>query len=189
MTNLLLPAVLQPFLRLSKRDCVKFDAYLPGSIFARRVNPSSSVPCDPCVDFSFLGSQVNSQVVYPGNLGIAEKIKQNRRKFEFYGIVLTDDLSFLFHSRRGIAKAGEPNNISPLANGMIYMDPAIHATLRRKQRRLARENPGVLAAIAKGANMAINECQHQFRNRRWNCSTRNFLRGKNLFGKIVERGK
>jgi hypothetical protein len=70
------------------------------------------------------------------------------------------------------------------------MDPAIHATLRRKQRRLARENPGILAAIAKGANMAIAECQHQFRNRRWNCSTRNFLqRGKNLFGKIVDRGK
>ena len=90
---------------------------------------------------------------------------------------------------RGIAKAGEPNNISPLAPGMMYMDPAIHATLRRKQRRLARENPGVLAAIAKGANVAILECQHQFRNRRWNCSTRNFLRGKNLFGKIVDRGK
>ncbi|XP_058121231.1 protein Wnt-1 [Anopheles ziemanni] len=88
----------------------------------------------------------------------------------------------------GIAKAGEPNNISPLAPGITYMDPAIHATLRRKQRKLARENPGVLAAIAKGANLAINECQHQFRTRRWNCSTRNFLRGKNLFGKIVERG-
>uniref|UniRef100_A0A182F0Y4 Protein Wnt n=1 Tax=Anopheles albimanus TaxID=7167 RepID=A0A182F0Y4_ANOAL len=88
---------------------------------------------------------------------------------------------------KGIAKAGEPNNISPLAPGMTYLDPAIHATLRRKQRRLARENPGVLAAIAKGANLAINECQHQFRTRRWNCSTRNFLRGKNLFGKIVER--
>uniref|UniRef100_A0A182NBQ2 Protein Wnt n=1 Tax=Anopheles dirus TaxID=7168 RepID=A0A182NBQ2_9DIPT len=92
-------------------------------------------------------------------------------------------------NRGGIAKAGEPNNISPLAPGMTYLDPAIHATLRRKQRRLARENPGVLAAIAKGANLAINECQHQFRTRRWNCSTRNFLRGKNLFGKIVERGK
>ncbi|XP_063702334.1 protein wingless [Culicoides brevitarsis] len=86
----------------------------------------------------------------------------------------------------GIAKAGEPNNITPLSSS--YMDPAIHATLRRKQRRLARENPGVLAAIAKGANMAISECQYQFRNRRWNCSTRNFLRGKNLFGKIVDRG-
>lgn len=70
----------------------------------------------------------------------------------------------------------------------MYMDPAIHSTLRRKQRRLVRENPGVLAALVKGANLAISECQHQFRNRRWNCSTRNFLRGKNLFGKIVDRG-
>lgn len=71
----------------------------------------------------------------------------------------------------------------------MYMDPAIHTTLRRKQRRLVRENPGVLAALVKGANLAISECQHQFRNRRWNCSTKNFLRGKNLFGKIVDRGK
>jgi wingless-type MMTV integration site family, member 1 len=94
-------------------------------------------------------------------------------------------------SLRGIAKAGEPNNISPVMTPThMYMDPAFQSTLRRKQRRLARENPGVLAAIAKGANMAISECQHQFRNRRWNCSTRNFLqRGKNLFGKIVDRGK
>ena len=92
---------------------------------------------------------------------------------------------------RGIAKAGEPNNISPMMTPThLYMDPAFQSTLRRKQRRLARENPGVLAAIAKGANMAIAECQHQFRNRRWNCSTRNFLqRGKNLFGKIVDRGE
>ncbi|XP_067622463.1 protein wingless isoform X2 [Eurosta solidaginis] len=70
----------------------------------------------------------------------------------------------------------------------MYMDPAIHSTLRRKQRRLVRDNPGVLGALVKGANLAISECQHQFRNRRWNCSTRNFLRGKNLFGKIVDRG-
>lgn len=94
--------------------------------------------------------------------------------------------SFFF---RGIAKVGEPNNISPLTSGIMYMDPAVHTTLRRKQRRLVRENPGVLAALVKGANMAISECQHQFRNRRWNCSTRNFLRGKNLFGKIVDRGE
>lgn len=69
------------------------------------------------------------------------------------------------------------------------MDPSVHGTLRRKQRRLARENTGVLEAIRKGANLAIQECQYQFRNRWWNCSTKNFLRGKNLFGKIVDRGK
>lgn len=96
-------------------------------------------------------------------------------------------LLYSFHCR-GIAKVGEPNNISPLTSSIVYMDPAIHTTLRRRQRRLVRENPGVLAALVKGANLAISECQHQFRNRRWNCSTKNFLRGKNLFGKIVDRG-
>ncbi|CAG9829512.1 unnamed protein product [Diabrotica balteata] len=91
---------------------------------------------------------------------------------------------------KGIAKAGEPNNLSPLSPGVPYLDSsAYYGTLRRKQRRLARENPGLLDAIAKGAKMAIHECQFQFRNQRWNCSTRNFLRGKNLFGKIVDRGK
>ncbi|XP_041988614.1 protein Wnt-1 [Aricia agestis] len=88
----------------------------------------------------------------------------------------------------GMAKAGEPNNLSPLSPGVLYMDPVVHATLRRKQRRLARENPGVLSAVAKGANIAVAECQHQFKYRRWNCSTKNFLRGKNMFGKIVDRG-
>lgn len=51
------------------------------------------------------------------------------------------------------------------------------------------ENPGVLAAIIKGANQAIQECQYQFRNRQWNCSVNNYEKGKNLFGKIVDRGK
>lgn len=92
-------------------------------------------------------------------------------------------------SYRGIAKVGEPNNIAPLQQGMMYMDPAIQSTLRRKQRRLVRENPGVVGALVKGANMAILECQHQFRNRRWNCSTKTSHRGKNLFGRIVDRGE
>jgi wingless-type MMTV integration site family protein 1 len=97
--------------------------------------------------------------------------------------------SAIFPCSRGIAKAGEPNNLSPISPGVLYMDSSVHGTLRRKQRRLARDNPGLLVALAKGANIAIHECQHQFRNQRWNCSTRNFLRGKNLFGKIVDKGQ
>ncbi|KAK9888593.1 hypothetical protein WA026_000828 [Henosepilachna vigintioctopunctata] len=88
----------------------------------------------------------------------------------------------------GIAKAGEPNNISPISPVIHQYNLPDHATLRKKQHRLARENPGLLVAINKGANQAIHECQYQFRNQRWNCSTKNFLRGKNLFGKIVDRG-
>ncbi|XP_022914266.2 protein Wnt-1 [Onthophagus taurus] len=87
----------------------------------------------------------------------------------------------------GIAKADEPNNLSPHP-GITRFGPSALETLRKKQQKLVRENPGVLNAIAKGAMQAISECQHQFRNRRWNCSTKNFLRGKNLFGKIVDKG-
>lgn len=65
----------------------------------------------------------------------------------------------------------------------------MHATLRRKQRRLVRDHPGVVVAVAKGAKQAISECKHQFKNRRWNCPTKDFHRGRNLFGKIVDRGK
>ncbi|CAH1732573.1 hypothetical protein AGLY_001873 [Aphis glycines] len=88
----------------------------------------------------------------------------------------------------GIAKAGEPNNLAPMTPGLMLMDTTSLTLLRNKQRRMIREHPGVLQAISRGVNMALQECQHQFRNRRWNCSTKNFLTGKNLFGKIVDRG-
>lgn len=99
--------------------------------------------------------------------------------------MIRDIMVYIF---RGIAKADEPNNFLPVSPASL-MDSSVYATLRRKQRRLVRENPGVLQAISRGANQAVAECQHQFRNRRWNCSTKNFLRGKNLFGKIVDKGK
>ncbi|KAL1494684.1 hypothetical protein ABEB36_010248 [Hypothenemus hampei] len=113
----------------------------------------------------------------PGNLGPELTVKLPRNKNRGKG-----------SKWWGIAKAGEPNNISPTQPGVLYMDPSVHGTLRKKQRRLARENSGLLEAVARGAMLAINECQYQFRNHRWNCSTRNFSKGKNLFGKIVDKG-
>ncbi|XP_063606607.1 protein wingless-like [Penaeus indicus] len=92
-----------------------------------------------------------------------------------------------------IAKIADPSNLISnhiKSNSLTdhYLDPAIHRILRKKQRRLVRENPGVLVAIAKGARHAVHECKHQFRNRRWNCSTSSSNRSKRLFGKIVSRG-
>ena len=65
----------------------------------------------------------------------------------------------------------------------------MYAPLRRKQRRLVRDNPGVLAAVARGLKLAVDECQYQFRDRRWNCPTSDFLKEKNIFGKIVQIGE
>nr|ALL53296.1 wingless [Thamnocephalus platyurus] len=92
----------------------------------------------------------------------------------------------------GIIRAGEPSNL--ISNSLkensfmnTYLDPAVHATLRRKQRRLVREHPGVVVALAKGTRQAISECKHQFKNRRWNCLTKENSQGRGLFGKIVDK--
>ncbi|XP_071526677.1 protein Wnt-1-like isoform X2 [Panulirus ornatus] len=91
-----------------------------------------------------------------------------------------------------IAKIADPSNlISNNIKSNDLMDPAldpdIRAILRKKQRQLIRTNSDVLVAIAKGARAAVHECQHQFRNRRWNCTTSAFVSRKTLFGKIVTR--
>lgn len=70
--------------------------------------------------------------------------------------------------------------------GSSYND--INVRLRKKQRRLVRENPGVLKALQKAMKMAISECQNQFKDRRWNCPTTDYMKGKGIFGKIVKKG-
>ncbi|KAH7963282.1 protein Wnt-1 isoform X1 [Rhipicephalus sanguineus] len=94
----------------------------------------------------------------------------------------------------GLASGGpeEPNNaVVATALGSAVMSGTqlqLSVPLRRKQRGLVRANPGSLQAIARGMRLAIAECKHQFRNRRWNCPTPEYMRGKSLFGKIVQRG-
>ncbi|XP_050086373.1 protein Wnt-5 [Anopheles aquasalis] len=39
------------------------------------------------------------------------------------------------------------------------------------QQKLCAQHTSIMPAISRGARAAIQECKHQFRNRRWNCST------------------
>ncbi|XP_077997791.1 protein Wnt-6-like [Glandiceps talaboti] len=54
----------------------------------------------------------------------------------------------------------------------------------KKSRRLAGKQkdmcPDFVEEVIKGTKLGTGECQHQFKNRRWNCSTSN-----NSFGKIL----
>lgn len=89
-------------------------------------------------------------------------------------------------SNRGIVNVASSGNLlTNSKNVQLVLDPSL-ALLSRRQRKLIRQNPGILHAIAAGLHTAIKECKWQFRNRRWNCPT---THSPNVFGKIVNRGE
>ncbi|KAH9487933.1 Protein Wnt-1 [Bulinus truncatus] len=86
-----------------------------------------------------------------------------------------------------LAKVGEPSNDlrSPLTkhNNNPSLEP-----LTKRQRKLVTKNPGSIVAVESGAKLAILECKHQFKNRRWNCPTNFEGHGNSIFGKIIQKG-
>ena len=54
--------------------------------------------------------------------------------------------------------------------------------LIQRQVQMCKRNLEVMDSVRRGAQLAIEECQYQFRNRRWNCSTLDSLP---VFGKVV----
>ncbi|XP_033222280.1 protein Wnt-1-like [Belonocnema kinseyi] len=56
--------------------------------------------------------------------------------------------------------------------------------LTTKQQGICLRSPPVLQAISAGARLAIEECQHQFRSARWNCTV-NPENPDNIFGGVM----
>lgn len=56
-----------------------------------------------------------------------------------------------------------------------------------RQRQLCRQHPMVMQAIGAGMTDWISECQHQFRNHRWNCNTT--ARDHSLLGRLLLRSE
>ena len=56
------------------------------------------------------------------------------------------------------------------------------AGLVKRQKKLCRRNVEIMESVKVGARRAIDECQFQFKNRRWNCSTTD---SKRLFGNVI----
>ncbi|XP_037034508.1 protein Wnt-5 isoform X2 [Bradysia coprophila] len=53
------------------------------------------------------------------------------------------------------------------------------------QQKLCVAHTNIMPAISRGARSAIQECQHQFKSRRWNCST---VENDSVFGPITAIG-
>ncbi|NXA90047.1 WNT1 protein, partial [Melanocharis versteri] len=98
---------------------------------------------------------------------------------------LSNTLAVNNSGRWGIINvASSTNLLTDSKNVQLVLDPSLQL-LSRKQRKLIRQNPGILHSVSSGLQTAIKECKWQFRNRRWNCPT---SQGPNIFGKIVNRG-
>ena len=59
--------------------------------------------------------------------------------------------------------------------------------LAAQQIEVCIQHPSAIRSVSNGARRGIQECQYQFRNERWNCTTRNDE--QSVFGYILERGK
>jgi len=66
---------------------------------------------------------------------------------------------------------------------LCYVIPELNS----RQREVCRQHPSLMGNVASGAKYAIEECQHQFRNRRWNCST--IKDSGTLFTSALDRGE
>ncbi|XP_053679016.1 protein Wnt-5-like [Anopheles nili] len=53
------------------------------------------------------------------------------------------------------------------------------------QQKLCAQHTSIMPAISRGARAAIQECKHQFRNRRWNCS---IVNDESVFGPVSNIG-
>ncbi|KAL0966234.1 hypothetical protein UPYG_G00292690 [Umbra pygmaea] len=54
-----------------------------------------------------------------------------------------------------------------------------------KQLRFCRNYVEIMPSVAEGVKIGIQECQHQFRGRRWNCTT---INDKAIFGPVLDKG-
>jgi hypothetical protein len=55
--------------------------------------------------------------------------------------------------------------------------------LAGKQREICRKEIEIVEEVANGAKLALNECQYQFRNRMWNCTT-----SRRMLSRVLKTG-
>ncbi|GLG93524.1 Protein Wnt [Gryllus bimaculatus] len=98
----------------------------------------------------------------------------------YLGVVGIDTTAALQHQQPAdaAAEADDPELVEARA---ACSQPGLSA----QQIAVCMQHPGNLRSVSEGARRGIQECQYQFRNERWNCTTTD---EQSVFGYILERG-
>ncbi|CAB1441596.1 unnamed protein product [Pleuronectes platessa] len=93
--------------------------------------------------------------------------------------------------RAGIG-SNSPHRLKSLALGQQYSSlgsqPILCGSipgLVPKQLRFCRNYIEIMPSVAEGVKLGIQECQHQFRGRRWNCTT--IKDNLAIFGPVLDK--
>ncbi|XP_052892803.1 protein Wnt-5 [Anopheles moucheti] len=85
------------------------------------------------------------------------------------------------YRNRTLSADGNEKDILDLNPDLCYTLSALSGG----QQKLCAQHTSIMPAISRGARAAIQECKHQFRNRRWNCS---IVNDDTVFGPISNIG-
>ncbi|XP_017113383.1 protein Wnt-5 [Drosophila elegans] len=131
-------------------------------------------------------SSGSSSSISSSSISSSRKIKSDYIKVSMDNPSVTDYFKHdVVMTSADVATVNEPQNVTTNGNGnananayfeRIDLNPsncyAAHG-LSTSQRKQCVKHTSVMPAISRGARAAIQECQFQFKNRRWNCSTTN----------------
>ncbi|KAK2085846.1 hypothetical protein P7K49_035271 [Saguinus oedipus] len=93
--------------------------------------------------------------------------------------------SSVLPSRRHTHRRLSPSQYSSLGSQPILC--ASIPGLVPKQLRFCRNYVEIMPSVAEGIKISIQECQHQFRGRRWNCTTVHDSLA--IFGPVLDKGQ
>jgi len=85
----------------------------------------------------------------------------------------------------------ESNSLSGPDQQQMDLTPSAKAIcaalpgLVSRQIEVCQAHPNTIHSVSDGARKGIQQCQYQFRNERWNCTTKDV---QNVFGSTLERG-
>uniref|UniRef100_A0A182PTW3 Protein Wnt n=1 Tax=Anopheles epiroticus TaxID=199890 RepID=A0A182PTW3_9DIPT len=85
------------------------------------------------------------------------------------------------YRNRTLSADGNEKDIVDLNPNLCYTLSALSGG----QQKLCAQHTSIMPAISRGARAAIQECKHQFRNRRWNCS---LVNDDTVFGPVSNIG-